>query len=224
MVAQRETQQNFRIEQPCILLVEGMDDSLFFRRIMERREREGRRSEGIQVVPYGGKDNFGNFLTSTLIPRLVSSDIVEAIGVTRDADADFARAFQSIGGSLRVAGLPSPSLPLTFEHGTFDGDAIQVAAYVMPDNASPGDLETLCLNAVSQSPAMPCVDRYFSCLQEIDHLPGQESKARLRAFLSSNQDNPNLLIGQAIAAGVTPWDSPVFDGIHRLLDMLVADP
>ncbi len=165
MVAQRETQQGFRIEQPGLLLVEGPDDYRFFRQIIERREREGRKSEGIQVVPYGGKDNFGNFLTSTLVPRLNSSDLVEAIGVTRDADNDYARAFQSIGGSLRTVGLPSPSLPLIFEPGTFDGDAIQVVTYVTPDNASPGDLETLCLDAVSKSPAMPCVDRYFSCLR-----------------------------------------------------------
>ena len=222
MAAQRETQQSFRIEQPRLLLVEGTDDYWFFRRIMERREREGRKSEGIQVVPYGGKDNFGNFLASTLIPRLISSDLVEAIGVTRDADMDYTRAFQSISGSLRTVGLPSPSLPLTFEPGMFDGDAIQVVAYIMPDNASPGELETLCLQAVSNSTVIPCVDRFHECLVSIGHSSGEAYKTRLGAFLSANPNNPNLLIGQAIEAGVIPWDSPAFAGIHQLLDMLAA--
>lgn len=220
MAAQRETQQNLRIEQPRLLLVEGTDDYWFFRRIIERREREGINSEGIQVVPYGGKDNFGNFLTGTLIPRLTSSELVEAIGVTRDADNDYTRAFQSIRNSLRMAGLPSPPSPLTFETGTFDGETVQVVAYIMPDNQSPGELETLCLRAVSGSPAIPCVDRFHECLESIGHVSGPAYKTRLGAFLSANPDNPNLLAGQAIAAGVIPWDNPAFDGIHQLLDML----
>lgn len=222
MAVQRESQRNFRIEQPRLLLVEGTDDYWFFRQIMERREREGRKSEGIQVVPYGGKDNFGNFLTSTLIPLLNSSDLVESIGVTRDADRNYTRAFQSIGDSLRTAGLPAPSLPLTFEPGMFDGDAIQVVAYVMPDNASPGELETLCLQAVRGSPAIPCVDRFHECLESIGHVSGDAYKTRLGAFLSAHPGNPNLLIGQAVAAGVIPWDSPAFDGVHQFLDMLTS--
>ena len=215
MTAQPETRHGLRIEHPGLLLVEGPDDYHFFRQIVEHRDLGE-----MEIIPYDGKDNLGSFLTGVLIPRLRSASVVKAIGVTRDADDDFDRAFQSIGDSLRRAGLPVPSTPLTLAEGSLYGDAVWVAAYVMPDNASPGDLETLCLNAVSQSPAMPCVDRYFSCLQEIGLLPGQESKARLRAFLSANPDNPNLLTGQAIAAGVIPWDSPAFGGIHQLLDML----
>ena len=217
MTAQRESQHTLKITQPVLLLVEGPDDDHFFQRIIERRE-----NQGIQVVPYGGKDNLGNFLVNVLVPRLRSSDVVKAIGVTRDADCYYNRAFQSIDDSLRLAGLPSPTSPLTYAEGMLDDDPIRVAAYVMPDNASPGDLETLCLNAVSEAPAIPCVNRYFDCLQSIGHVPRQESKARLRAFLSANPDNPNLLIGQAVAADVIPWNSPVFAGINQFLDMLTS--
>lgn len=222
MAAQRETRQKFRIEQPSLLLVEGPDDYWFFQRIIERRKREGRESEGIQIAPYGG-DNFGNFLRDALVPQLISSDIVKTIGVTRDADEDYARAFQSIGDSLRRVGLPSPLLPLTLETGTFDGDAIQVVAYVMPDNASPGELETLCLQAVRDSAVIPCVDRFHECLISIGHVSDDAYKTRLGAFLSANPDKPNLLIGQAIEANVIPWNSPAFEGIHQLLDMLASN-
>ena len=217
MTAQREHQQTLRIEQPILLLVEGADDDHFFRRIIERSEQEG-----IQVVQYNGKDNLGNFLSNVLVPRLRSSDVAKAIGVTRDADDNFAGAFQSIGGSLRIAGLPVPLEPLVLAEGAFEDTTIQVAAFVMPDNSSPGDLETLCLDAVSQFQAMPCVESYFDCLQSIGHVRRQESKARLRSFLSANVDNPKLLIGQAISADVIPWNSFSFAGIHKFLDLLTS--
>jgi hypothetical protein len=217
MVARRERQPTIEIEQPCLLLVEGLDDDLFFQRVIERRG-----SEGIQIIRFCGKDNLGNFLTNVLVPRIKSSDVVKVIGVTRDADDDYSRAFQSVGGSLSIASLPVPSAPLIFAEGTLDDAAIRVAAYIMPDNASPGELETLCLEAVHEVAAMPCVDGFFACLESIGHIPAKIDKARLGAFLSSNINDPNLRIGQAIRAGAIPWDSPAFAGIHQFLDMLTA--
>ncbi len=216
MVAQHERQQTIKIEQPRLLLVEGTDDYWFFQRIIERRK-----DEDVQVISFGGKDKLGDFLTNILVPRIRSSDLVKDIGVTRDADEDYSRAFQSVGDSLRIAGLPVPSEPLIFAEGTLDDAAIRVAAYIMPDNASPGELETLCLEAVREAAAMPCVDRFFECLESISHVPGKEYKARLGAFLSSVITNdPNLRIGEAVASGVIPWDSPAFSIVHQFLDML----
>ena len=134
----------------------------------------------------------------------------------------FQSAFQSVQDSLHRADLPFPTTPLTYAEGVFENTPIRSAVYIMPDNNSPGDLETLCLDAVRNAPAMPCVDRYFECLQSIDHVPRQESKARLRAFLASHQRDPTLRSGEAIAAGVIPWNSPAFNGVHQFLDMLDA--
>ena len=206
-------QPNISIGQPSLLLVEGSDDDWFFRRMMEKSS-----ISGIQIVQYSERGTLGDFLADVLMlnPEFTR---LKAVGVVKDADNSYQQAFQSVGDSLRISGLPVPSDPLTYAEGMLNESAIRVVTYVMPDNNSPGDLETLCLDAVRQSPAMPCVDRYFSCLRDIDHLPRQESKARLRAFLSANPSNPSLLVGQAVAAGVIPWDSPAFDGVHQLLDM-----
>ena len=214
---QNESQGAIKFYHPALLLVEGRDDESFFQRIIERRN-----DKNVQVIAFNGKDNLGEFLANNLIPRLKPNPIVKTIGVVRDADDSYERAFQSIGDSLRTAGLPPPSKPLTYAAGMLEGDAIRVVAYIMPDNNSDGDLETLCLKAVSEAPAMACVDQYFDCLKSINHVPRQESKARLRAFLSANPDNPNLLIGHAIAAGVLPWDSPAFAEIHKFLDLLAT--
>lgn len=217
MAARRERQQTIKIEQPCLLLVEGRDDFWFFQRIIERRG-----SEDIQVVQFYGRDRLGDFLTNVLVPRLRSSDTVKVIGVVRDADEFYDRAFQSVGDSLRLAGLPVPSAPLTYAEGMLDDVTIGVVAYVMPDNASQGELETLCLEAVREAAAMPCVSSFFECLDSIGHVPGKVDKARLGAFLSANPDDPNLRIGEAVAAGVIPWDSPAFASIHQFLDMLTS--
>ena len=217
MTSRRERQQTIEINRPRLLLVEGVDDEIFFQRIIERRK-----IEGIQVIPFYGKDKFGNFLTNVLVPGMKSSDGVKAIGVTRDADKDYTRAFQSVGDSLRIAGLPVPSGPLIFAGGTFEDATIQIAAYIMPNNCSEGELETLCLEAVRQAPTMPCVDSLFECLASINHVPAKEDKARLGAFLSTEKEDPNLRIGQAIMTGVIPWDSPAFECVHQFLDLLIS--
>ncbi len=217
MVAHPRRSANFRIEQPRLLLVEGNDDVQFFRRIIQLRQ-----SEGMQVIEFGGKDKLGEFLTNVLVPRVSATDIVRIIGVVRDADCDYDRAFQSVGDSLRRAGLPVPGAPVTCADGSLDSATLQVSVYIMPDNAAGGDLETLILRAVEGSPALDCVDTYIECLKERGMVVPHERKARLHAFLASDPGDPTLQPGQAIDAGVIPWNSPAFCGVHQFLDMLDA--
>jgi hypothetical protein len=217
MVAQPRRSANLQIEQPRLLLVEGNDDVQFFRRLIERRQ-----SQAIQIIPYDGKDKLGPFLTDVFVPRARTTGMVTRIGVVRDADDFYDRAFQSVADSLQRADLPVPSAPVTLAYGLLDGDEVSVAVYIMPDNGSQGDLEALCLEAVRDAPAAPCVDRYFECLQSIGHVPRQESKARLRAHLASHPEDPTLLTGNALAAGVIPWNSPAFEGLRAFLDLLDA--
>ena len=225
MVAQRQDQLNLRIEQPRLLLVEGHDDFQFFRRLIERRRKvKDIQETDVQIIRFVEEGKLTAFLASVIAPRLGDSSVpVQSLGVVRDADTNYPAAFQSVQGALRHAGLAAPSTPSEREYGELpDTDVICVVTYIMPDNNSPGDLETLCLKAVHDAPAMPCVESYFECLQSIDHVPRQESKARLRAFLASHRRNPNLRIGEAVAAGVIPWNSPAFNGVHQFLDMLDA--
>ncbi len=217
MVASPRRSANFRIEQPRVLLVEGNDDVQFFRRLIERRE-----SQGIQIIPFDGKDKLGEFLADVLVPRIRTTDIVQVVGVVRDADDFYNRAFQSVTDSLRRAELPIPSSPMTTANGSLDGVEIRVSVYIMPDNASSGDLESLCLRAVQDTTAMACVEGYIECLKAQGQTIQHERKARLHAFLASNTDDPTLQPGQAIDAGIIPWNSPAFGDVHKFLDMLDA--
>ena len=90
----------------------------------------------------------------------------------------------------------------------------------LPDCANPGMLETLCLEAVGDDPAVPCVQQYLACLEQrgLDP-PGNLHKARLHAFLAS-RPRPQLLLGQAAHAGYWPWSSPAFDLVKEFLRAL----
>ena len=204
------------IQQPRILLVEGPDDQAFFNNLIEKKQ-----TPPLQIIQYSEQNKLGVFLRDVLTKSDQFSELVEVLGIVKDADTTYQSAFQSIQDSLRVANLPVPDAPLEVAEPSGDGIP-KVVAYVMPDNNSKGDLENLCLEAVRDHPALACVDQYFNCLHSKGYVPRQESKARLRVFLSANPDNPNLLIGQAIAAGVLPWDSPAFEDVHKFLDFLDA--
>ena len=225
MVSSLQRPSNFRIAKPRLLLVEGNDDNQFFRRLIERRRGVNEiQQTDIQIDRFAESAKLSAFLANVIVPALerVQSP-VRAVGIVRDADGSYSSAFQSVQGALRHANLPVPNAPLENAHGALvGGDDVSIVAYIFPDNGSTGDLETLCLSAVREMAAMPCVDGYFDCLRSIGHVPRQESKARLRAFLSANVDNPELRSGEAIAAGVIPWNSPAFDGVHQFLDMLDA--
>ena len=204
------------IQQPRILLVEGLNDQAFFNNLIEKKQ-----TPPLQIIQYSEQNRLGVFLRDVLTKSDQFSELVKVLGIVKDADTNYQSAFQSIQGSLRVASLPVPGEPLEVAEPSEAGIP-KVVAYVMPDNNSKGDLENLCLEAVRDHPALACVDQYFNCLHSKGYVPRQESKARLRVFLSANPDNPNLLIGQAIAAGVLPWESPAFEDVHKFLDFLDA--
>ena len=225
MVSSLQGPGNFRIEKPRLLLVEGNDDNQFFRRLIERRHGVNEMQQtGLQIERFAEAAKLSAFLANVISPALERSALpVRAIGIVRDADSSYGSAFQNVQGALRHANLPVPNAPLENANGALrNGYHISMVTYIMPDNNSPGDLESLCLEAVRDAPAAPCVDNYFECLKSVGDIPRQESKARLRAFLASHPDDPTLLTGNALAAGVIPWDSPAFAGVHQFLDMLDA--
>jgi hypothetical protein len=225
MVSTGQNRRNFRIEKPRLLLVEGGDDYWFFRRLIERRRRIHDIADcDVQIVPFAQSDKLSTFLSDVIVPALVrAQSSVQAIGIVRDADDSYGSAFQSLRGALQHAGLPVPGTPAENVEGSFaGGETISVVTYVMPNNCSNGDLETLCLEAVCGAHALPCADVYLDCLKSIGLSPKFERKFRLRAFLASHQEDPTLMPGQAIMAGIIPWDSPAFADVHQFLDMLDA--
>ena len=202
-------QREVRIDFPKQLLVEGRNEEEFLREFLKYLT-----IEGIQVQGYGGKDNLGNFVSNLV--DVVGFDSVESIGVIQDADQCAQSALESVKGRLLNASLPVPSTFLIPS-----GESPTTRIFVMPDNSGNGALEDLCLSAVTDDPAMPCVNEFMECLTQRAVSPpeNRKAKARMQAFLASRND-PDSRLGIAAARGYFEWSHPSFSILAEFLRAL----
>ena len=199
---------NLHFEAPRLLLVEGQDEVGFFTGFLNHL---GLRD--YQIVDYGGKNAFRPRMEAYFREPTFSQ--VRAMAVIGDADLDANSAFQSIRDSLGNIGLPTPQSFLSQA-----GDGLQVSIFIMPDNSSPGALEDLCLEAMSQNPTMICVNNYLLCVEAAGFpRPQSNSKARLRALLASLDDSEARLGIRSRRTTGLPWDwnHPTFTPLAQFL-------
>lgn len=196
------------VNNPKQLLVEGPDDERFFGSFLQHLGLSD-----IQVRRYGGKDNIGNVLG--VLADAIAFAPVQSIGIVMDADNSAASALQSIQDNLRNAGLPAPADLATPAPGP-----PAVSAFVLPDNSGNGELEDLCLAALAEDPAMPCVDAFIECLhtKRIPH-PRKPAKARMHAFLAS-RERAYLRFGEFAESSAFPWQNPAFAELASFLQNL----
>lgn len=196
------------IKEIKILVVEGRDEEMFFSALMAHLSLTG-----IQILSIGGKTQLrSNLKALKATPNFTN---VVSLGVVRDADTNAASAFQSVCDALQAAGLPFPE-----RMSVAIGTNPQVVVMILPNGEDPGMLEDLCLAAVANNPAMPCVEEYFDCVQkQADSLPRNMSKAKIHTFLSSKTD-PDKRLGEAAQAGYWPWNNPAFNQIKQFLRAL----
>ncbi len=193
------------LSKPKQLLVEGMDEVMFFSAFMREL-----RIDDVQIINCRGKDN----LKSVLLEITQNPDFpfLQSIGIVRDADDSAGSAFQSVQSALIDSGLPVPGqmlIPST--------EFPQTTVFIMPDNGGAGALEQLCLVALADDPAMPCVADFMQCVRERALAePRNWDKAQIHAFLASRED-PELRLGEAAQRGYMPWGSSAFTELPRFL-------
>ncbi|MDY6781272.1 MAG: DUF3226 domain-containing protein [Cyanobacteriota bacterium] len=197
-----------QLTHPKLLIGEGSDDLRFLQAFLKFLE-----IGDVQVEQYGGKGNLSSYLkTLKLLPgfsKLVS------LAITRDADKQANRAFQSICGFLKNRGYATPTKVEQVKPGTPN-----ISVFLFPDGTNPGMLEDLCLSSVKNDPAMTCIDGYFECVeQQASRQPKNMAKAKLHAFLAS-QTKPSLRLAEAAEKGVWKWDSPAFDRLKQFLQSI----
>jgi hypothetical protein len=188
------------------LLVEGKDAEIFFKALLRNLNLGG-----IQVQDFGGKDELKGFLKALRNAPDFARQVV-SLGIVRDAETDPKAAFQSVCSALRNASLAEPQQPTVRA-----GENPKVSVLIIPNAMTPGMLETLCLEALNEDPAMACVREYFECIQlKKGLLPNNMFTARLHAYLASCF-KPGLRLGEAADAGYWPWDNPIFDSLKQFL-------
>ena len=188
-----------------LLVVEGDDDAYFCEVLLQ----DIGLSSLIQVVPAKGKERLAELLA--VLVRTPGFANIDTLAVLCDADTDAAAAFQGVCTALGKAPLPVPPAA-----NQFAGESPRTIAYILPDCAAPGSIETLWLTAVAAEPALKCVDDLLTCLDRLGMTLSNPLKSRARAYLAAT-DLPTLPFGLAAQKGCWLTESPVYDGLRTLL-------
>jgi hypothetical protein len=188
------------ITKPVLLIGEGRDEEFFFTALVEFLGL----SSNIQVTEYGGKSFLKGFLSVlTAVPPL------QVLGITRDADNDYAAALASVNAAVQSASFPA---------------ALRVETFILPKTDTPGALEALVLEAVIDSPVWSCVKAFASCVTGKISEPfsaADRDKHHLQAWLSA-LPRPGLRLGEAARAGHIPFGHPAFLPITDFVKSLVS--
>lgn len=136
-----------------------------------------------------------------------------SVGIVCDAESRrLADAFRSICGALQRIGLAPPS-----KVREFGGNDPKIGVFILPDSATEGMLEDLCLRSIADDPVMQCIDEYFGCVNDqVGSLPKNINKAKVQAFLASRREYVAHL-GLAAHRGYWPLDNSEFDQIKQFL-------
>lgn len=197
------------VNKPKQLLVEGRDAQAFFHPFVNSLSMAN-----IQIQNYGGITELSSFL-GQLTKNSNFRKLVTSIGITRDAEENYAGAFQSVCAALTSADLSIPTRPMQFV-----GTTPQVNVFIFPGDNSKGMLESLLLRGISNDPALKCVEEFISCIEkEKQYTPKPLDKAKALAFLASRKEIIPLS-GQAARAGYWNFDSPTYDQLKNFIRSL----
>lgn len=196
------------VSHRILLVVEGKEEVALFDALAKHMGLLD-----IQTTDTGGKLRLATKLE--LLKQDSGFGQVRAIGVVQDADRDHTGRFRSVCGALRRARLPAPDVELEPA-----GQTPFVVVLIVPGKGRPGALEDVCLEAIRNEPAMPCVESYFECLKRTGiREPRELSKAKTRVFLAS-KPKPDLRLGEACKENYWPFDHDAFTDLRTLLDLL----
>jgi len=195
------------ISRDKLLLVEGETPKNFFEALLKHLNLH----QQIEIRSFGGVNELPAFLK--MLTGATGFACVKTLALIRDAEADAQGARQSVKDALQAAGLSRQT-------------KLRTEVFILPDNQSPGMLETLCMEAVKHSPELDgrhtCVEEFFKCLESKSvSLPGDYrlAKHKAQAYLAT-QEEVQLYPGTAAYKGYWPWDSRVFDVLKRFLQSL----
>ncbi len=190
-----------------VLAVEGKDEIKLFKALMRDM---GFNDDDFEIRKVGGISQF-----KTKIPALVKmrgfSD-VKVLALVRDAEGDADAAFQSIRSILLREKLDPPERANQFSDGV-----PKVGIFIMPGNSNEGMLESLCLSAVKDHPAMKCVDDFIDCASRLDDPPKNPEKAKCQAFLAAM---PKIVthVGLGAQKGYWSFESDEWADLKLFLD------
>jgi hypothetical protein len=174
--------------------------------------------QGFQPIEVGGHSKLRALLKALVLTPHFKNPVpgfdhpVRAVAIVLDAEANAAATFQSVCSALTAAELPIPAAP-----GEITPDTLKIGVFLVPDNHSPGKIETLCLESVRDDPAWECLDVFFTCFGKRGGiLPTNIEKARAQAFLATRAI-PALPVGLAADEGYWKFENAAFQNLTTFL-------
>ncbi len=187
--------------------MEGKTDKSLFDGFIAKLATDGAKlaTDCIVVESYEGRSNLNAYLSGLV--RRTGFVNVESLGIIRDANSSADSAFQSVQGCLKNSDLPvPPSLADRCATGTNPRDArkpLTVSVFILPDNKSQGELETLLYRTLSRD-IVKCIDDFVKCAKVATGVsPLKPDKARVAAYVAVQKKVPHSL---AVSAHRGVWD------------------
>jgi len=148
------------IHKPKLLLVEGREDLAVFQGLCGHWGLED-----IQIMDMEGIKNLRARLD--VLVRDPGFQTLRTLAIARDADDDAQRAFQSVRDALSKC--PPLKTALPSKAGASVGDRPATAVFIVPDNTSPGNLETM-LNGTKAGDPTRMLERRAPSARPVDGL------------------------------------------------------
>ena len=202
------------IKSAIQLLVEGNDQRNFFEAFTSHLS-----ITNVQIQNFGGVSELSDFLEG-FVGATGFREIVQSLGIVRDAETSAGGAFQSVQSALRNAALPMPNSPA---ERTDTNPAVTVL--ILPGDNRQGMLETLLCESFADDLVEECIDDFFECVESLPDVSIKNpDKARARVYLTT-KPKPHFSVG--VAAKNDYWDlnHSVFSTIRDFLQMIAqAEP
>ena len=207
-----QSRDRISVRRNRVLLVEGSEDAKFLSALVKP-------PEDIQILQIGGKGRLKAVL------RVVLEDArkiggLHAIAVLRDADEQASSAFESVRDALKSNGLTPPDRHREYS----ESDRPAVGIFVAPDGESPGSLESLCVQSVSDTPEARCTEDYLECIATAGNHhwnAATHAKAFAYAYLAVGA-HPEKSLQVGGAQGTWNRDSPVFGPLRAFVEQLAT--
>lgn len=197
------------IRRPFAILGEGDDDFHFLIHLLEHRSLDA----DVEVFKYDGKDRLARYLSAFV--KTPGFSELKGLLITRDADADYDAAFDSVAGALKKLKLAAPPSSLEIAEGT-----PRIGVYIFPSNNVTGMLEDACLEAIGAHPIVAAAETFIASALAREADPATAvSKCKLHAFLATRKE-PGRPIGLASKSGYIPLAATNFDAICDLIGRL----
>jgi|HubBroStandDraft_1064217.scaffolds.fasta_scaffold339752_2 hypothetical protein len=211
----------FTLRHEVVILCEGAADQNFLKALMAQRGG----FPPVDFIPpsegISGRTGFGPGLRA-LVGSGVPFARLKGVLCIADSHDDPLATFQFVCEQIEKAGFPVPGQPLEVAPNTPDRPS--VAVMLLPDEATPGALESLLGGQIEAEHdwITECVDAFLQCKQIAAHgwPPEKRAKARFGALVAATcYNDPSRAATYAFSRAPTVADigGAIFNGVEQRL-------